>query len=184
MVGLQSLPDAPHLFDLLAKTGWLKDANRNDVDNEALVGQLTTFAQKQINRNFATLYAQTLISLWSNLENTLLTFLLSWILNEPTSKEQEQVKNIKVSLAKFGAMSEEERAEFIFDEIKKKRPAPGITQFEDLFKLFGLPGNVDEVTTRTMFEMFKIRNVFAHRGGIADKKFTTDCPWLGYEKGD
>jgi hypothetical protein len=46
-----------------------------------------------------------------------------------------------------------------------------------------MAGPVPEDTRKVLFEMFHIRNVLAHRAGIADKRFCKQCPWRSEKRG-
>jgi hypothetical protein len=50
--------------------------------------------------------------------------------------------------------------------------------------LVGLSAGLPDYISDVIYEMHKIRNVYAHCGGRADKQFLTDCPWFNINVGE
>jgi hypothetical protein len=60
----------------------------------------------------------------------------------------------------------------------------GVNRFEALLALFGLSGPIDDGTKKALFELSNVRHVIVHRRGVADKRFSDACPWMGLRPGD
>ena len=52
------------------------------------------------------------------------------------------------------------------------------------FQPFGLGVPLEEDVGRSIFELHHVRNLFAHRRGIVDRRFVQSCPWLDLTLGD
>jgi hypothetical protein len=60
----------------------------------------------------------------------------------------------------------------------------GATKFERLLAAVELGGPIPAAVRNALYLAQQIRNVWAHRGGVADKRFVDACPQLEYEVGD
>jgi hypothetical protein len=78
-------------------------------------------------------------------------------------------------------MSDHERSTYIVGElfrgVKERNVKPGIEPFQQTFSLLGLEVIPAESTPRTILELAARRNVYVHRGGVADQRFVDLCPW-------
>lgn len=144
-------------------------------------------AQKEIDTGFPLLHAQAVVSLWGSLEAFIRTFLAGWLKNEPSARQAEVIRKLRVRLWEYETMDEDERCLHTIELLEQELGASqrrGIERFETLLGVFGLSGDVDEETKKNLYEMYNVRNVLVHRRGIADRRLTDACPWLGVEVGD
>jgi len=99
----------------------------------------------------------------------------------------EALKKLEGPLLPFMMSSPSEQATFILKLLEKGRGGapdqPGIARFESLLNQSGLEGGIDSLVKRTLFEHWAVRNVVAHRNGVADSKFIENCPWFGASDG-
>ncbi len=162
-----------------------KDQRPDDGASES-ARKRAEIAQKEADRGFPILNQQVSVGLWASLECLVREFVAGWLANEPGASQVDSVRKIKIRLADYDAMPEEERRFYIIDELEREIGAPlrqGVNRFESLLGLFGLSGEVDEGVRRQLFELSQLRNVIVHRRGVADMKLTESCPWLGLEIG-
>jgi hypothetical protein len=59
----------------------------------------------------------------------------------------------------------------------------GIGRFELLLNVFALMPDVGPNLRCAIHETWQVRNNLVHSGGIADKRLSDACPWLGVEVG-
>jgi hypothetical protein len=149
--------------------------------------KLAELAQQEVDAGFPLLHEQAAISMWSSLEATVKECLAQWITREPSAKQKDKLKKIKISYADYESMAPDDRAYYIVDMLEREVAAPfkqGVTRFEVLLQIFGLDGPVEENVGKTIFELNAVRNVLVHRRGIADRRFVEACPWLGLTVGE
>jgi hypothetical protein len=146
-------------------------------------------AKQEVEDRFPFMHTQALVSLWSYAEDCLYGTLVNWIANEPTALQKDHVEDkvlkIKIDLAMYETLDRMGRAEYLVDQLKPVSQR-GVNQFENLLEAFKFKGNVEKDVKDTIYEMQQVRNVVAHRSGLADKKLLDTCPWLGdkYQIGD
>ncbi len=96
------------------------------------------------------------------------------------------LKKVKGPLVDFLGASDDERAEWLSQELKlvvKITLIKGVGRFEAVFDAIGLGGPVEDEPRRAFLELSEIRNAIVHRGGRADRRLVERCPWLGLEVG-
>lgn len=144
-------------------------------------------AQREVDRGFPLLHSQAVISLWGSLEDVVRTFLAKWLRNEPSAKQVDALRKLKICLGEYESMDEEDRCFYIVDRLQDEIASPlrrGVSRFESLLEPFGLSGSVDKDVQRNLYELYHVRNVLVHRSGLADRKLVEACPWLDVAVGD
>jgi hypothetical protein len=154
---------------------------------KASLEYLQTLAAKattELTLGFPTLHAHVTVSLWSIVENTLEDFVVEWIKFDPQVMNTAPVPKIKISLAEYMILDEDERARYVLNEIKQHLgcgSARGIEKFEKLLNFCGIGGPVDDDVRKNMLELSEMRNAIVHRGSSADRKLLQACPWLRFK---
>ena len=144
------------------------------------------FAEQEIANDFPFLHGQAVVYAWSVLEAYVRGVAKNFLVHEPIALKQEVATKIKIPLADYQRMTDEGRMEYIIKEIADELRSPleqGIGQFEIVLNAFGLGGAVPADTRKDIFELQQVRNVLVHRGGIADLRLITACPWLKLNSG-
>jgi hypothetical protein len=144
-------------------------------------------AQREVDNEFPLLHAQAAISIWAALEALIHSFLAGWLTNEPSAKDVEEVRKLRIRLWEYDAMDMQERCLHTVALLDQELGTPlshGVTRFERLLAPFGLAGSVDDDVKKALFEMNHVRNVLVHREGIADRRLAEACPWLQVKPGD
>lgn len=144
------------------------------------------FADIQARRGFPLLYAQAVVSLWGELEALVEDFIGVWFLNMPGALKIEQVARVKVPLAEFESLDQDERVRLLVHELEDSLRASlkaGTSRFEVLFDTIGLSGQVPSGIKRDLFEMNQVRNVIVHKASVADRRLAESCPWMGVKPG-
>jgi hypothetical protein len=124
---------------------------------------------------------------WGALEGMIEDLSISRIQHDATILNAPKFARIKVPLVEFQEMSEHDRLRFIVAELQRDlglELKSGATKFEPLLAVIGLGGFVDSRVRDAIFEAQNLRNVFAHRGRIADRRLVANCPHLSYKVGD
>jgi hypothetical protein len=144
-------------------------------------------AQREADSGFPLVHAQAVVTLWTYLESLIRSFVSEWIRNQEGAKGIPEVSRLKIRLADYEALTEDEKYFYIFDLFEQETAAglrSGINRFETLLAPFNLSGDVPDEIGKSIFELGHIRNVLVHRAGIADKRFVESCPWLSLSVGD
>ena len=116
-------------------------------------------------------------------EDTVVTSLL----NKQKYLESKDLSKIKIPLAAFQKMNDEERMRFLVSELEKELQLSrqyGIDKFEGLLSCVDLSGPVDQEIKREIRECHNLRNIIVHRDSVADSRFAEACPWLGCRAGE
>jgi hypothetical protein len=148
---------------------------------------LQEFAANQRQRSYPLLYYIASVRLWSILEATVDDMALERMEHPEKWQNKELVHGIKGPLLDFLHATENERLEFLLDELKlasKSSLRRGVGRFEALLQPLGLGGWVDDNVRRSLFELSQIRNAVVHKESIADKQFCNSCPWFNLKVGE
>ena len=135
----------------------------------------------------STLHGLAAVYVWASLEANVNTFMANWLVWCGDASRIEAVRKLKIELGTYDAMSHEERREYVLLKLSEQLKAPlkvGINRFESVLHELGLEGSVDREVAKTLYELSVVRNVIAHRAGVADRRFCEACPWFKLEVGD
>jgi hypothetical protein len=148
---------------------------------------LLPVVEAEIQEGFPLFHGLAAIGLWSAFEAFAKDLLLDCLENDPAFLKIHSVQKVKVSVARFGAMSEDARHAHILASMAVDIGAegrPGIAGIERLFREFGLGGSPSDELRACLLELKAVRNALVHRSGVADWRLVQLCPWLGLEPGD
>lgn len=143
-------------------------------------------AKRHEDSGFSYLYELMLVKFWSILEAGIEEIAIECLKNPDDCKDSGVLRSFKGPLIEFASASTNQRAEFLFSELKVASRSAlkiGVGVFEAILEPLGMAGPVDELTKRLLLELQQKRHVFVHRRGIADKRFVEACPFLGYKVG-
>jgi hypothetical protein len=149
--------------------------------------QLARLADSEIASDFPLLHSHAIIGMWGALEAMIEDLAVSWIDHNPSVLSEPTIARIRVPLAEFQGMEQADRLRFLIAELQRDLRVDlksGATKFESLLGAIGLNGPVDKRVRNVLFETQQLRNIFAHRGGVADRRFIANCPQLNYSTGD
>lgn len=146
--------------------------------------EYTTF---QSQNGFPHLYGLATVRLWTILE-VFVQDLLVWIIsNVPEVRDFPIINKLKGPLLEFASASQQKQSEYILDLLYNELSASlrrGVGKFEHVLNAIELGGSIDERVKKNIFELSEIRNIVAHRNGIADERFVTNCPWQNVNAGE
>jgi hypothetical protein len=102
-------------------------------------------------------------------------------------QSNDALKELKGPLLPFLTLSLSERATLILKLLEKdlggSQRQVGVARFESLLEQFGLGGGVAPLVKRTLLELWAVRNLVAHKNGVADLRFIETCPWFSASPG-
>jgi hypothetical protein len=137
-------------------------------------------------KGFPLHHGLTAIGLWSSLEAYLDDVIAACLFWQPAFLNEAQLTKIRGPLLEFSRLRLSERARHLLERLSSESTTrPGVDRYEDLLKKLGLAGDaIDSDLRRTLVEFYAVRNLFAHRAGIVDKRFCLVCPHFQIEAGD
>lgn len=139
-------------------------------------------AQREVDNGFNTVHSQGVLSLWSALEDLVKTFVARWLAEMPETRREPPWSDLRIKLGEYEQLDEEQKGYYLVDFAEQNTGAAfrrGVNRFECLLDKLGLSGPVRDETAKLVFEMQQVRNVIAHRRGVADKRFCESCPTYG-----
>jgi hypothetical protein len=146
--------------------------------------ELVARAGEEASDDHPLLHGHSLVAIWGALETMAIGVVAAWLTHRPESRSGK-VSDIKVPYSMFEDLSDEERVDALVHELDQQRGAKkGVDRFETLLTWVQLSGQTDPVLAQNLYEMQQVRNVFAHRRGIADRRFIEACPHFGCGVGD
>ncbi|MCZ6453166.1 MAG: hypothetical protein O6909_02890 [Alphaproteobacteria bacterium] len=191
--GTSILRGAPRLIEVLNKVN-LQDLNE---ENEGQMEEAETklrlaktdaeFARQQIDSGFPILFSNSIIGIWGALERLISDIFVAHLRNHPHLLEMQPFSRVRLSISDFHRMTELERYRYIFREIERNTKAtnhPGIARFESMLDILGLAGRTNKQIRRNLLELYYVRNLLVHRGGIVDQQFIDNCPWKRVRSGN
>jgi hypothetical protein len=171
----------------MPKLAEIRYRDKPDPERLARVQRMAALAASEIERDFPFLFGHGVIGLWGALESLIEDVFVAWIDQHPEVLAAPAIAKIRIPLAEYEMLDRQDRCRLIVAELQRDLRADlksGATKFETLLKVINLDGPVDSGVRSALFEAQQLRNVLAHRGGIADRKFVAACPHSKYKIGD
>lgn len=148
--------------------------------------ELERLALDEVARGFPLLMSHTAVGLWSALEAALSTFAVDWLCYRPALLQGDHLSKTKVPAQFLAASDFSEAAAFVIDEHTRQSGGylkQGIGRFTVVLEALGICATVDDEVRKTLFELSKVRNLYAHRFGVVDMRLKEACPWIDVEVG-
>lgn len=142
-------------------------------------------AEAEASAEFPTLHAHTILGLWGALECFITDLAIGLLLDRPQPLDDQRLSKVRVPVRVF-AHDPREAMATIVEEIAKQSGAVlsnGTSRFESILDHVGLDDDTPKKVKNAVYAAQHVRNVWAHRGGIADRRFVDACPHLGFEAG-
>ncbi len=166
---------------------------QNRLDEAAILSSMESFdrtmniTRKELSEGLPTFYAEQIVYLCACLEDYVNTALVCWIAtNRNLVMEIDEVKKIKIPFTEYEKLSYERKTRYILKAVEeqiKNRSHYGVDRFEALFKVFNLSCPLDQQVRQSLIELFQVRNIVIHRGGVVDDTFIKVCEWLNIKEG-
>jgi hypothetical protein len=103
--------------------------------------KLEDLAHQQVREGFPLLYAHSVVAIWGALEATIPSFVTQWLLCRPDALTKPIFEKIRVSVATYESLSQEEKMRYVVDELLRSiqyQTQPGVGRFEALLNPLGL----------------------------------------------
>jgi hypothetical protein len=168
---------------LIGVPQFLKEAFYEPEDSDWFVSasKQAALAEDEASKGFPLLHAHSLLGIWSALEALVEDAAVAWLIVRPDTLRRSEFAKIRVPVVEYNSLSNEEQMAFLVAEVQRDTRAdqrPGIARFEKLLDAIGMKGSVPREVGKAVYEAQQVRNVFAHRGGVIDRKLAAACPWL------
>lgn len=153
----------------------------------AYADHMAKYARREMDSGFATLHAHSLLGLWGAFECFVEDIFLATLKNHPELLASEAFAKVKLPVASLVLQDQDDRLRTLLSEVSRASGsdlALGTTKFERLLDTVGLGGQIPDSVRKSTFSAQQIRNVWAHRGGLADARFVERCGSLGFGIGD
>lgn len=178
--GISVLRGMPKIVKVLADVeGSLSDPkSKKRLD---LAEKEAALAETEVEKDFPVLHGFAVVALWSGLEHFTKSLIALWLTHRKDALTAPSVQRLKVKLGDYLQLSKAEQAHYLVELLEQDLASPlkrGVSRFESLLELFSLGGSLPDGCAKTLFELQQVRNVIAHRNGIADRRLRSECPWL------
>lgn len=188
--GLASTVANPALFEALIELERLTQPRKSKAEKLTHLARAkaeAALAERELDGGMASLTALWAVAGWGYLEAHFEEIMLSWLANAPGAVAMAAESQVHIPLATYLAADDDERLQILYQELEKKQAGKlhqGVGRFETILRVFGIGGDVDAATRKTLFEFNEVRNCLVHRRGLADRRLVHACPWLGIGLGD
>jgi hypothetical protein len=145
------------------------------------------FALAQMEQGYPLVVQQALVTLWGTVESTMESVCRAWAIHDPNVLRGKAFSKLKVSVAEFLSLEEEDQIALVLDQLDRsfvESVPAGISRIEAVLAALGLDGVVDPGVKKTLIELYQVRNLYVHNGGVADHRFKRTCPWRKEAVGD
>ena len=115
--GISVLVRLPDLDDILAKGE--ADEGEEKKERREQRREVAALAKAEVDQGFPLLHSQAVVSLWSELEDCIRTFLARWLANQPGAKEVDAVSKLRITLGDYEALDEDEPCFYITELLRK-----------------------------------------------------------------
>ena len=188
MRGISGLQAMPGLIRALAPVEACARDQQVESHNDDLeeATQMAAFAKAEAESGFPLVHAHAIVGMWGALEALIDEVVSCWLVHVPELLQQDAILRIRLPLARFHLLDEEDRMGLVINELKREAKTafkPGVAGFEDVLSMIGLGGPVEEEDRRALLEMRVVRNLWVHRRGVADRRAVDACPWADFAIG-
>jgi hypothetical protein len=184
---VRATPKAIRALNFSGAPDFSEDSLSDNVKMEIKISEhRAALAQREVDSEFTIIHSQGVLSLWSALEDVIRDLLARWLLNLPEKRLESPWCDLKVKLGEYERLDEEQKAYFLVAAIEQSTASAlkrGVNRFETMLDTIQLSGPIDDNVKVTIHEMQQVRNVVAHRRGVADARFCAACPQFGLSIG-
>lgn len=176
------IPTAPVIAFLGKLFNKVTDEQRIEIEHGIALGK------HEIDTDFEFMHALLLIAAWGSFEAFVDDACVGLLQTQPELLDTKPFANVKIPPSVLLLVPGEQMTQ-ILEQAKSRLSTAlknGVGKFESQLELVGLDGqgDISDELRDAIFYTQQIRNVWAHKGGRADKRFIEKCPALGYGLGD
>src|SRR5450756_1169696 len=138
-------------------------------------------AKREVESGFRILHSNAVMLCWAYLEALVDDLLVGSIANNDALLTSGDLASLKVPVGEFLSLKEHERSHYLAglaSRSTRQKARGGDRLLEDLLALIGLDGDLPNGLKTNLNVFYKVRNVIAHRGGVVDYRFASECAML------
>jgi len=140
--------------------------------------EMAALAEAELQADFPLLHAHSLMGSWGALETLVHDVVTNWLIHRPSLMRHGNLGTVKVPLADFETMSKSERIEHLLNNVPSGTGVSGgFPRLEAQLEYVGLSGAVPDGRRKVLIEAHQVRNLYAHCGGVIDKRAIQICRW-------
>lgn len=155
-------------------------------------GELVRRAEDEASKDHPLLHGHSLVAIWSALETMIGDLVEAWLLWWPPARTQAASRAPLAGLHKLlpdeWAAEAHQALERAYQKLNRRGQSPRrLDRYEWLLNAVGLthdPQDDDPQMIQNLWEMQQVRNVFAHKRGVADARFVAHNRHLPFKVGD
>lgn len=143
-------------------------------------------ARREIDAGFPNLHAHALLGLFGALECLVEDLFVASVRHDTSLLGADRFARVKIPLTAIFGTDEDQKYQLIMSEASRtinSDLAIGVSKYEGMLGLVGLGGPIPRLVRDYVHEGQQVRNVWAHRGGIADARLVQHCPNAGFVVG-
>lgn len=184
--GASTLTSFHHIYEVALEGA--SDASREENKESVEEAQKTAdLAKSELEDDFPFLHSHSIMGMWGALEAMVEDLAIAWLEHNPSTLSDPRFAKIRIPFVQFQSLDENQRLRYLVTELQRDLGLglkSGATKFEPLLGALGLGGPVHPKVRDVIYEAQNLRNLFAHKGGVADDRFVTNCPHLQYSVGN
>ena len=185
--GFYRIQSLPNILSALAAGAENPDQAVKDQERIAEAKRKAEYATREMEAGFPLVHAHSLMGLWGALESFVEDIFVAMLEAEPALLSSEAFRKIRIPASVIAPGMERERYRVVLTEATRLANADlgsGVGRFDRLLAMVGLDGAVPRPIRDAIYNAQQVRNVWAHRGGVADPRFLEKCPGWQYVEGD
>ncbi|MGV8928344.1 MAG: hypothetical protein ACOH1E_01205 [Brevundimonas sp.] len=136
-------------------------------------------AKREVSGGHQLLLYHAVVSTWAMLEVAVISFAAKYLELAPSIPDYIERKcRVPAGLALSTDRSEMFR--HIINDVERQTDSnlkAGMGRFSTILEAIGIDVWIDENYRRDLLELSKVRNLIAHKRGLVDSKFVSECPW-------
>ncbi|MCG7632235.1 hypothetical protein MHN80_07905 [Gordonia McavH-238-E] len=147
-----------------------------DADKKAVIVEAGAKAQREMDAEFHFTNALVLLSLWGGFEAYIEDVCKAAIAHDRSLLDMPCFNKTRYPISTFLQLDDEHMLDRVLkDAVSAQRSnSRGVGKFESQLELVGLNGHVPRIIKSAILHAQQDRNVWAHRAGVADKRYFDD----------
>jgi hypothetical protein len=154
---------------------------------KAVVESRAKFAKKESESDYPLVNSHSLMGAWAALECCIEDLFVAYLYEYPRAQESEAFRKISLPFLDYRTLSEIELLRRLLQEVQRSKSSSlrsGVNAFEQTLETIGISGEIHSEVKGQIYECQQVRNIIAHRGGVADERFCSACPQFAVSPGD
>lgn len=140
---------------------------------------MSSAAEREIESGFPLLHANALMGIWGALEACVHDLCLLYIQCIERKKLAEALSGVKAKVGDYLSLDDADQWEWLLNQIEVAGSGSlraGVGQFDPTLEALGVKPQIDSNVRTVLYRTKLLRNLYAHRAGVADARFLRDWP--------